>query len=427
MRFIKFAAFFLSLAAFAHAGTFELSAAVSKDHVELGEPFTLALTLTIDGNFTFQPQLEIPKMDGLQVQAGPQQSQQVNWVNGVVKQQVSVQWELVALKSGKLSIGPFRAMAKDASAGEVDKTAPAILITVAKAQGYALPPTPTPEPDGALNSQGPQAGEQLRDIKPDLGFPWLRAGIVALVLLLILALIAWWALKPAPPKKIEVVRDPGQVALAELEKARRLLIAGDEEAYYKELGRIIRFYLRHRMRMPEKELTLFEAEGLSQHAMHQASPAQVAEAVEAMERLQEILFANAAPQAADAEMLPSSLRRLILELEKGATWNLSDMSKAELDRVAQAFAALKAEDYFREMHLAFKKFMANIEERLGKPELKLRLAAALEELGPAATTRVGYILLSKRLRDDLDLDKLNKDLQRLAELIEKGVNHGKRK
>jgi hypothetical protein len=426
MRFIKLSALFLGLSLpLAAAGTFQLGAQVSKDHVELGESFVLALTLSVDGNFTFQPQIEIPKFDGFQVQAGPQQSQQVNWVNGVVKQQMTVQWELVALKSGTLTLGPFRASANDASLGVVAQTAPAITITVAKGQGNVLPPTPTPEPDGALNPQA--QADQLRGIKPDLGPPWARIGIVAAAFLAALGLVIWLATRPPKPKKIEVVRDPGQVALAELEKARQLLLAGDEPGYYKELGRIIRFYLRHRMRMPEKELTLFEAEGLLQKALLKAGPDKAEEGAAAIERLQEILFAKSAPQAKDNETLAPALRSSILNLEKGATWNEEDLVKAELDRAAETLGSGETEAYFQAMLKIFKAYMGRQEERLGKDLLEERLAQGLDALGPAATARVGYVLLSKRLRDDLDLEKLNNDLQRLAEHLEKGVIHGKRK
>jgi hypothetical protein len=424
MRFIKLA-LLLGLSFSLKAGTFDLSASVSKDHVELGESFNLSLMLAVDGNFTFQPQIEIPKMEGFQVQGGPQQSQNYSWVNGVVKTQATLTWELVALKSGTLTIGPFKASAKDAAQGDVTKTAPAITVVVAKGRGYALPPTPTPEPDGALSASGP--AEDIKDIKPDLGFPWARAAGVAAVALALLALILWWALRPTPPKKVEVVRDPGQVALLELEKARALLTAGDEEGYYKELGRIIRFYLRHRMRMPEKELTLAEAERLLEQALMKAGESKAEAGKAALERLQELLFAGQAPQAQDGEALAPALRQSILTLEKDATWNEEELIKAEMDRIAQVLGPGERDAYFKAMLKAFKNYLARQEERFGKDKLEARLAAGLEELGPAATSRVGYVLLSKRLREDLDLEKLNRDLQKLAEWIEKGVNHGKRK
>src|SRR5688572_15700216 len=105
MRFINLLALFLGLSISGPAATFELSAQVSKDHVELGESFVLGLTLNVDGNFTFAPQLEIPAMEGFEIRGGPQQSQNHSWVNGVVKTQARVQWELVAVKSGKLKLG----------------------------------------------------------------------------------------------------------------------------------------------------------------------------------------------------------------------------------------------------------------------------------------------------------------------------------
>jgi hypothetical protein len=416
------------------AGNFHVEAQVSKDHVELGESFVLSVLLTAQGNFSFPPALDpsiadgsIFKNAGFQIQAGPQVRNGSSWVNSVVTTQLQVQWELVALKSGTLTLGPFKASAKDASQGDLSEASPALTITVAKGQGLVLPPTPTPEPDGSIS---PQAEDQnIRDIKPDLGFPWLRASALGAVLLLVLGLLAWWALRPAPPKKIEAVRDPGQVALLELEKARQLLVAGDEAAYYKELGRIIRFYLRHRMRRPEKELTLAEAEGILQKALSKPGEAAsgAASGPAAIERLQELLFANSAPQAQDADSIAPALRQSILSLEKGASWNEVDLLKAELDRAAESLGEGEAAAWYQAMLKIYKDYFAREEERFGKDGLQERIASGLEEMGPSASARLSYVLLSKRLRQDLDLEKLNRDLQKLSELIEKGVNHGKRK
>lgn len=425
MRFIYLALLVLGLNTSIHGASFELGAQVSKDHVELGEAFTLSLVLTVDGNFSFAPQIEIPKMDGFQIQGGPQQSQNYSWINSVVKTQATVSWELVALKSGRLSLGPFKASAKDASQGEVVKTAPAISITVAKGQGFALPPTPTPEPDGALAPQG--APDELRDIKPDLGLPWARIAIVAGAAVLALALILWWALRPKPVKKVEAIRDPGQVALLELEKARQLLIAGDEEGYYKELGRIIRFYLRHRMRMPEKELTLSEAGRLLEQALMKSGDAGTLEASAAMNRLQELLFADEAPQAMDAEMLAPALRKSILTLEKDAAWSELDLVKAELDRAFELHGEGDPGAWYKAMLKTYATWHERQAERFGAEELERRLEAALEELGPAASARISFLRLKKRLREELDLARLGNDFQKLSELTEKGVNHGKRK
>src|SRR6266705_12009 len=113
MRFLTFIALFGLLPAVLSAGNFDIAARASKLDVELGETFVLTVDLSIDGNLAFAPQLEAPAFDGFQVQAGPRQGQQVTWVNGVVKARISVQWELAALKSGNLTLGPFKASAKD--------------------------------------------------------------------------------------------------------------------------------------------------------------------------------------------------------------------------------------------------------------------------------------------------------------------------
>jgi hypothetical protein len=419
MRFLIFIALCGLLPSALLAGNFEMAAHVSKADVELGETITLKLAVVVDGNLAFAPQLDALLFEGFQVQSGPRQSQQVNWMNGVVKAQVSVEWELAAIKSGTLTLGPFRATAKDASQGDIVKIAPAIAIHVAKSRGAVLPPTPTPDSGGAPGSQASQ--DALRDIKADLGFPWGRALVLALAALALAAGFLWLFFKPKKPKKIEVIRDPGQVALLDLEKAREILARGDEEAYYLELARIIRFYLRHRLRTPDKELTLFEAELLVRRAL---GGTEAEKNTEAIARLQELLFGGIRPEARDADTLPLGLRQAILDLEKGASWKPSEIVKAELERARELYSQKGGEHYFSALGKAFRDYRGQLEERLGQETSQARLAKALEELGPAASARLQHVLLFKRLDDEMDLDKLYKELQRLIDALE-GGNHGK--
>ena len=65
--------------------------------------------------------------------------------------------------------------------------------------------------------------------------------------------------RPRTRPRPVVVRDPGQLALQELEQAReKLTLDEDHEAYVRELARLFRFYLRHRLRSPEAQWTLAE-------------------------------------------------------------------------------------------------------------------------------------------------------------------------
>jgi hypothetical protein len=426
MRFLKFFVFLALLGLWpglALAGDFSFSGQVSKDHVELGEPFTLTLVISMNGNFAFQPQITAPNLDGFQIQGGPAHNSQQSWVNGAVSSTDSYTWELVALKSGTLQLGPFTASAKDAAQGDLSKTVAAIKIYVSKgASGPVLPPTPTPDTGSAASSE--DDSNQLRGIKADLGPPWARIAALALAVLLILGIIAWLVFRPKKPKKLEVIRDPGQVALMDLEKAKALLAKGDEEAYYKELGRIIRFYLRHRLRSPEKEMTLFEAERLALKALPEGSETRID--LEALPQLQALLFGGIKPQAKDADQVPAGLRQLILELEKGALWRPSESVKAELERIREVYGAQGGEPYFKALAKAFGEHRERLDEELGPEALEDKMAKALEELGPAAAARVSDILLSKKPKEDMDLDKLCKDLQRLADALEGGHAHGKR-
>lgn len=417
MRFLIFIALLGLFPSALVAGNFDMAASVSKADVELGETLTLSVVVAVDGNLAFAPQLDAFSFEGFQIQSGPRQGQQVSWVNGVVKAQVKVEWDIAAVKSGNLRLGPFKATAKDASQGDIVKTAPAIAIHVAKGRGMILPPTPTPD-----TGSGSALQDTLRDIKADLGFPWGRALLLALAILSLAGIFAWYFFKPKKPKKIEVIRDPGQVALLELEKAKEILARGDEEDYYLELARIIRFYLRHRLRTPDKELTLLEAERLVERALLGAG---FEKKTEAITRLQELLFGGIKPEARDAEVLNVGLRGAILDLEKGASWKPSEIVKAELERARELYAAKGREEYFGALGKAFRDYRDQLDQRFGAEVFQDKLSRALEELGPAATARLQHILLSKRMDDEMDLDKLYKELQRLVDALEGGQSNGK--
>lgn len=76
-------------------------AQVSSKKVQVGVPFEYAIVITVNAN-NYSP----PNFSEFSVISGPNQSSSTQWVNGVVSQQMTLSWGLVAKKEGKFTIGP---------------------------------------------------------------------------------------------------------------------------------------------------------------------------------------------------------------------------------------------------------------------------------------------------------------------------------
>ncbi len=381
------------------AAQIDVKVETDKVRVELGETLIYRVTLQVQGNLTFQPQLSPPDFAGFQVRQGPRQNSNMQWVNGLVNMTYVFEWDLAAQQSGRLAIKPFTVSGNEPGQGVFTRKSAALSVEVARAKANVLPPTPTP--DTGLEV------DELADIKPDLGFAWLRIGILVLLFSALLALVLWFWLKPRKPKKIEIHRDPGQVALMDLEQAARLLKAGEIEAYLKELGRLIRFYLRHRLRRPEDELTLAQAQNHAQRALLRSQES--GDKAGILSEIEILLFSGVESGTAEAEKVGARLRELILALEREATWSPIDIYHAELDK------AFETNPYHRFAAQA-RLLCVELMEGLGAQRDE-RQTAALEVLGPAAAQRVKDLLQVRRLDRDFDPAKTHKDLKRYIEAL----------
>jgi hypothetical protein len=305
-------ALFLSLAALGRAGNFEMQASVDRHELELGESLQLRVSVDIQGQLDFQPQLQSPNFDGFEAH-GPSQQQNVAWVNGAMSMSQALVWDLTAVKAGKLTLGPFVITAKDAKHGDIRKEAPAIVITVKRPKGLKLnAPQPQAVPTLNLNNGGPQGDDQtLRDIKPDRALPWAWiAGGSLLFLAALVGVLTWWRRKPQGPPPIVVPRDPGQFALEQLEKARQGLVAGGERDFVLAGARLLRDYLRHRLRLAD-EVTL----GQALRMMARRSP-ELVTGREAGARLDLLVFGGVEVQPADSDWAYEAIRAYIILCEQ---------------------------------------------------------------------------------------------------------------
>ena len=302
---------------FALAATFDVTATCDQTKLELGETAHYTLRLSLHGRSEFPPALEQPKFPGFEV-LGPNQANYITQANGDVTVEYVWTWELTAVQAGKLPLGPFYVKGKDPLHGDVTKYTPALFITVAKAKKLAIQ-LPDAVPTPALEDQ------ELRGIKPDRPLPLklLLAGLGLFVA--VLTGLAWWALRPPRPKPAEpLLREPGAYALQELERLRRECQPGGEAAYALQVAALLRLYLRQRLGL-QTETTLAEA---LRTALRRVKALQPQDTLALRQRLELLLYGDAAPQVGDVDALYGWTRELVLATER----NFKDQSPAAADR-----------------------------------------------------------------------------------------------
>jgi|GEM_PF-2412702 hypothetical protein len=397
----------LLLAATARGGTFDMTASVDRDHLELGESLQFSLHVRLNGRMDFAPQLEQPAFPGFTAQGGPAQSQNISWVNGAMSMEETLTWELVAQKSGDLVLGPYRATGKDALAGAVVRETKPIHVHVSRPKnlGFSLPsqnPTAEPTPD-----------ENIRDIKADRPFPWgLLAAVVAAASAL-LGLLVWWWLKPAKPKQEFVPRDPAQLALEQLERLRQGLQPGGEPEFVRAATGVLRQYLRFRLDL-RSEATLAEA----LRALQKATPTLAAATVSDWKlRTELLLYAGRESQPADADAVYQGARSLILEHERqrDPTPDLNDLRRS-LDSAAERWAEGQRANGWRMMRGALLAFLRRQAGARSADDLREWLAGALEGLATPDLVATADLAFSDKAPDQVPAAVVE-SLMRLAKVL----------
>jgi hypothetical protein len=399
---------FILLAVPAYAGTFDLSASVDHDHLELGESLQFQLHLRLNGNMDFPPALDpSPTFEGFQAQGGPSQSQNITWINGAMTMEVTLTWELVAQKSGDLVLGPYRASGKDALAGNVVRETKPIHIHVSRPKnlGFTLPsqnPTEEPTPD-----------ENIRDIKADRPFPWgLLAGVVV-GLTALAGLLLWWWLRPAKPKQEVVPRDPAQLALEQLEKLRQGMQPGGEPEFVRAATAVLRQYLRFRLEL-RNEATLSEA----LKALQRATPTLAASSLADWRlRTELLLYAGREVQPADTEAVYQGARSLILEHERqrDTTPDLTELRQS-LESASERWTEGQKANGWRMMRSALLAFLRRRAGTRSADDLRAWLDEALQGLETPDLLAAADLTFSEKAPDQYPATVVE-SLMRLAKVL----------
>lgn len=310
----------LSAAATLPAATFEVTASVDRQEVELGEPLHLSLTWQENGRFDFPVQPEPFQADGFNAaQVGNNSS--FNWVNGAQSVTHSVVLELTPFKAGDLLIPSLKFTAKDAQSGETVKMTPAFHIHVRRPKNAynGLAPQPTALPTYGIQNQAqetPPAPDDsgLRDIKADRGLPWGPLALIFGAFGAVMALLVWWARRPTEEEPaLPTVRDPRALAFKQLDAALQVLAKGDEKGFVLGAGQALRGYLRQRLDL-RREATLAEAMRECARKLPDAPDREASR--ELLLRLEVLLYGDAAFKAEDKAGIDGASRQLIDTMER---------------------------------------------------------------------------------------------------------------
>ncbi|MGH7443150.1 MAG: BatD family protein [bacterium] len=402
----------------AFAGTFQMSGSVDKTELDLGDSLQYTLTISVEGNPTFQPTMAAsPTFDGFDVQ-GPTQSQSFSWINGASTDVYTWTWTLEAKQPGRFKLGPYRASANDALNGVIERETKPITITVRHPKGLAYPlPELTPQTQAAPDVAA------FHGIKPDWAASWILAAEAFGLLIVLLALLAWVAQRNPPVVVEEVLpSDPVQAAFARLDKAQKsFLVSADGRVYSAQVGEALRQYLRQRLDL-RPGLTLGEAVRALRLRAPQVGPGRV-QALR--QRLELLLYGGLDFQPEEQAGLDLDARALIRGLED--TRKLTPAQQAlskSLDRMAALWREGQVKSAWMGMRSAWgvharkslglgpgslpRAVLGRMLKPLDAPELSRVLDALFTEQPPRGADPA--LLASRILSLAQALDALNKEL-----------------
>jgi hypothetical protein len=235
------------------ASSVEAKASVDRNKVKLGDVISYTISVKREGNGGSSPAVTPPAFDGFRV-TGSYSQNSVNILNGAATIITNLQYDLICVKGGEITIPPAKISIVNPATGqpEVIETKPVIVtVTGGKKSRAAAAPAATPT-----------AVQDIKEIKMNMAFRFsdLIPYIILAILFIIAVAVAWkmiFTKKPLAP----VVRDETDYkadALKMLKKAAEKLKAGDIKGYYYDIYEAVRFFLSKHLGESFAELTTQE-------------------------------------------------------------------------------------------------------------------------------------------------------------------------
>ncbi|HPI04488.1 MAG TPA: BatD family protein [Candidatus Goldiibacteriota bacterium] len=255
--FIIFMVLMFSAAAFA-AVTVEALADTDKKTAVLGDTIIYTVSVNRTGDASQSPRIMPPDFEGFRM-SGSQSSSRINIVNGQASIGTSMQFALVAVKSGQVTIKPAKVtfMNPDTKAYETIETKP-VVITVSGGKTQQQPAAATPVvvvPTQAIPQSTIKEIRLSLDFRPEKYLPYL-------ILLAVLITAAFFIIRKFRKKKVTEPAasqpvDYKNVMLQKLDSAADL-IKTDPKEFYFEVYEVIRMLLSIRHSTSFDELTTQE-------------------------------------------------------------------------------------------------------------------------------------------------------------------------
>jgi hypothetical protein len=234
----------------------EATSETDKTKANLGDVIRYTLTVKRQGDMSQPPTIALPSFAGFRV-AGSYTNSMMNFINGAASAQNQQIIDLIAVKSGEITIEPAKVKFLNAATKlyETIETKPVVIyIGQGKRKTAALASTVVPtatltEPD-------------IRSIKYNYSFD--LSGLLPYIILALLFLAAlYYAWRRIFGKKKEIAAVPytedfRKTALRRIKKAKDFLKSNDSKSYYSELYEAVREFLNSHMNNTFNELTTQE-------------------------------------------------------------------------------------------------------------------------------------------------------------------------
>lgn len=235
------------------ASSIEAKASVDRNKVKLGDVIVYTISVKREGSGGSTPEVAPPAFDGFRV-AGSYSQNSVSIVNGAATIVTNLQYQLLAIKGGEITIAPAKINVISPATGQPEtiETKP-VIVSVSGGKKAAATPvvaaTATPV-------------EDIKEIKMSMAFRFsdLIPYIFLAIAFLIAIAVAWkmiFAKKPLAP----VIKDETDYkadALKMLLTAAEKLKSGDIKAYYYEIYEAVRYFLSAHLGESFRELTTQE-------------------------------------------------------------------------------------------------------------------------------------------------------------------------
>jgi len=235
----------------------EAVADTDKKTAVLGDSIIYTVAVNRTGDASQSPRITPPDFEGFRM-SGSQSSSRINILNGQTSISTSMQFVLVAVKSGQVTIKPSKVtfMNPDTKAYETIETKP-VIITVSGGKRQQMQPTasvPAAVPTVVSQSQIKEIRVSL-DFRPEKYLPYL-------ILLAVLITAAYFIIKKIKVKKQpkpvrQQVSDYRKDALNRLDAAADF-IKTEPKLFYFEAYEVIRLFLSGKYNVSFNELTTQE-------------------------------------------------------------------------------------------------------------------------------------------------------------------------